>query len=180
MPQQKVELMLLADRGQQAFVEIVWVTRMPAGNGFVLQLGDLLNELLLLKLQYAHLPGAEDLEALTARFLQNQADMQRESKLNLAYAFLSLELQQIHLQGKIVNLTALVITTIRKYKISTPDLMTEPSIARARRLSQTTSERADFRHLPLATGSIDVASLLLSAHELRRDEDRGALFTELR
>jgi hypothetical protein len=30
---------------------------------------NLLNELLLLKLQYAHLPGAEDLEALTARFL---------------------------------------------------------------------------------------------------------------
>ena len=89
---------------------------------------NLLNELLLLKLQYAHLPGAEDLEALTARFLQNQADMQREAKLNLAYAFLRLELQQIHLQGKIVNLTALVITTIRKYKISTPDLMTYKSI----------------------------------------------------
>ncbi|MEP6612803.1 MAG: hypothetical protein ABJA76_12985 [Mucilaginibacter sp.] len=89
---------------------------------------NLLNELLLLKLQYAHLPGAENLEALTVRFLQNQSHMQREAKLNLAYAFLRQELQQIHLGGKIVNLTALIIRTIRKYKISTPDLMTYKSI----------------------------------------------------
>jgi len=89
---------------------------------------NLLNELLLLKLQYAHLPGAEDLEALTARFLSNQSNMQREAKLNLAYAFLRQELQQIHLEGKIVNLTTLIITTIRKYKISAQDLMTYRSI----------------------------------------------------
>jgi hypothetical protein len=89
---------------------------------------NLLNEVLLLKLQYAHLPGAEDLETLTARFLLNQAHMQREAKLNMAYAFLRQELQEIHLKGKIVNLTALVITTIRKYKISIQDLMTYKSI----------------------------------------------------
>lgn len=89
---------------------------------------NLLNELLLLKLQYAHLPGAEDLEALTARFIRNQLDMQREAKLNIAYAFLRQELQEIHLKGKIVNLTALILTTIRKYKISTKDLMTYKSI----------------------------------------------------
>lgn len=89
---------------------------------------NLLNELLLLKLQYAHLPGAEDFETLTARFLQNQADMQREAKLNMAYAFLRKELQEIHLKGKVVNLTALMITTIRKYKISAQDLMTYKSI----------------------------------------------------
>jgi hypothetical protein len=81
-----------------------------------------------LKLQYAHLPGADGLEALTLRFLQNQSDMQREAKLNMAYAFLRHELQQIHLQGKIVNLTDLIIKTIRKYKISAPDLMTYKSI----------------------------------------------------
>ncbi|MBE9598480.1 hypothetical protein [Pedobacter sp. MC2016-24] len=89
---------------------------------------NLLNELLLLKLQYAHLPGAENLEALTARFLRNQTDMQREAKLNMAYAFLRQELQEIHLKGKIVNLTALILTTIRKYKISAQDLMTYKSI----------------------------------------------------
>ncbi len=89
---------------------------------------NLLNELLLLKLQYAHLPGAEDFEALTQRFLQNQSYMQREAKLNLAYAFLRQELQEIHLKGKIVNLTSLMIATIRKYQISTQDLMTYKSI----------------------------------------------------
>ncbi|QHS58678.1 hypothetical protein [Chitinophaga agri] len=89
---------------------------------------NLLNELLLLKLQYAHLPGAEDLDVLTARFLQNQTHMQREAKLNMAYAFLRRELQQIHLKGKIVNLTALMITTIRKYKISEQELMTYKSV----------------------------------------------------
>lgn len=89
---------------------------------------NLLNELLLLKIQYAHLPEAENLETLTARFLQNQLQMQREAKLNMAYAFLRQELQEIHLNGKIVNLTSLVITTIRKYKISVQDLMTYKSI----------------------------------------------------
>lgn len=89
---------------------------------------NLLNELLLLKLQYAYLPGAEDLEALTARFLRNQSDMQREAKLNMAYAFLRQELQEIHLKGKIVNMTSLMLTTIRKYKISAQDLMTYKSI----------------------------------------------------
>ncbi|TKC09194.1 hypothetical protein [Pedobacter frigoris] len=89
---------------------------------------NLLNELLLLKLQYAHLPGVEDLEALTARFTRNQSDMQREAKLNMAYAFLRQELQQIHLKGKIVNLTRLMLMTIRKYKISINDLMTYKSI----------------------------------------------------
>lgn len=89
---------------------------------------NLLNELLLLKLQYAHLPEAENLEVLTTRFLKNQSDMQREAKLNMAYAFLRQELQAIHLSGKIVNLTGLIITIIRKYQITIQDLMTYKSI----------------------------------------------------
>ncbi|MBE9584668.1 hypothetical protein IM792_09445 [Mucilaginibacter sp. JRF] len=89
---------------------------------------NLLNELLLLKLQYAHLPGAEGFEALTTRFMRNQADMQREARLNMVYAVLRQELQQIHLKGKIVNLTSLMIATIRKYKISAQDLMTYKSV----------------------------------------------------
>lgn len=59
--------------------------------------------------------------------------------------------------------------------------MTEGSIAVARRLAQRVpAEAADFRHLPLPGGTIDVAMLLLSAHELRSDESRSALFAELR
>ena len=60
--------------------------------------------------------------------------------------------------------------------------MTEPSIARARRFARNeiAPEAADFRCLPVPTGTIDAALLLLSAHELRTDQARGALFAELR
>jgi SAM-dependent methyltransferase len=70
----------------------------------------------------------------------------------------------------------------RVFDIFDPAEMTEPSIARARRLADNhvAAETADFRHLPVPTGTIDVALLLLSAHELRTDETRGELFDELR
>ena len=70
----------------------------------------------------------------------------------------------------------------RVFDIFDPVEMTEPSIVRARRfaLNHVAAEHADFRHLPVPTGTIDVALLLLSAHELRTDETRAALFTELR
>jgi hypothetical protein len=89
---------------------------------------NLINEILLLKLQYAHLSGAEELEALTSRFLNNQSQMQRDAKLNMAYAFLRQQLQEIHLKAKVINLKALMSTTIRKYQISVQDLMTYKSI----------------------------------------------------
>ncbi|MEJ7559181.1 MAG: hypothetical protein WKF66_12800 [Pedobacter sp.] len=89
---------------------------------------NLINEILLLKLQYAHLPGAEDLEALTSRFLKNQFQMQRDAKLNMAYAFLRQQLQEIHLNAKVINLKTLLATTIKKYQISLEDLMTYKSI----------------------------------------------------
>ena len=60
--------------------------------------------------------------------------------------------------------------------------MTEPSIAVARKLAHNAvaAEPADYRHLPLPKGTVDVAMLLLSAHELRSDAARSALFAELR
>ncbi len=68
----------------------------------------------------------------------------------------------------------------RTLDIFSADEMTEPSIARARRHAAAVSEHADYHRLPLANGTVDVATLLLSAHELRSDEARGALFAELR
>jgi SAM-dependent methyltransferase len=71
----------------------------------------------------------------------------------------------------------------RVFDIYDPVAMTEPSIVRARLRSQGEfgrGEHADYRRLPLPTGTIDAAMLLLSAHELRSDEARAALFTELR
>jgi SAM-dependent methyltransferase len=77
----------------------------------------------------------------------------------------------------------------RVFDIYDADEMTEPSIAVARRHARRESERgtpgpaaepADYRHLPLPKGTVDAALLLLSAHELRSDEARSALFAELR
>jgi SAM-dependent methyltransferase len=70
----------------------------------------------------------------------------------------------------------------RVFDIFAADEMTEPSIARARRCAagRPAAEQVDYRHLPVANGTIDVATLLLSAHELRSDAARGALFAELR
>lgn len=70
----------------------------------------------------------------------------------------------------------------RVFDIFSAREMTEPSIAQARRLARraVAAEPADFRRLPLDKGSVEAALLLLSAHELRSDEARIALFTELR
>jgi SAM-dependent methyltransferase len=72
--------------------------------------------------------------------------------------------------------------TGRVFDIYDADEMTEPSIALARSLARNTvtAEPVDYRHLPLAKGTVDVAMLLLSAHELRSEEARSALFAELR
>src|SRR5258705_4452421 len=70
----------------------------------------------------------------------------------------------------------------RVFDMFDPREMTEPSIAQARRLArnQVEAEPVDFRHLPIATGTIEAALLLLSAHELRTAAARAALFTDLR
>ena len=70
----------------------------------------------------------------------------------------------------------------RVFDIYDANEMTEPSIAMARKLAgnAVAAEPADYRHLPLPKGTIDAAMLLLSAHELRSDAARSALFGELR
>ena len=70
----------------------------------------------------------------------------------------------------------------RVFDIFDPKEMTEPSIRQARRLARNAvaAEAVDFHHLPVPAGTIDVATLLLSAHELRTERARSALFTELR
>jgi SAM-dependent methyltransferase len=72
----------------------------------------------------------------------------------------------------------------RVFDMFDPAQMTEPSIARARlrrgKPEDGQPQVVDFRHLPLPNGTIEAALLLLSAHELRTDQARMALFTELR
>jgi SAM-dependent methyltransferase len=78
----------------------------------------------------------------------------------------------------------------RVFDMFAPGDMTERSIVRARlrslgelragKRAAQQPEHADFRHLPVPKGTMEAALLLLSAHELRTDEARIALFTELR
>jgi hypothetical protein len=70
----------------------------------------------------------------------------------------------------------------RVFDIFDPVEMTEPSIVRARALARNAiaAESADFHRLPVATGTVEAAMLLLSAHELRTERARAALFAELR
>lgn len=89
---------------------------------------NLLNDILLLKINYAHSEASENLEDLTTRFMVNQQHMQREAKLNLAYAFLRQEMREVNLKGKVVNLATLMLGTIRKYQIAVKDLMNYKSI----------------------------------------------------
>jgi SAM-dependent methyltransferase len=60
--------------------------------------------------------------------------------------------------------------------------MTEPSIARARRLAghQPPATAAKWRELPVRGESIDAAFTTIAAHELRRPEARVQFFRELR
>lgn len=69
----------------------------------------------------------------------------------------------------------------RVFDFYDPTEMREPSIERARRLATNAvqPEPVDFRHLPAAAETADAALLLLSAHELRSDEARDALFGEI-
>ena len=61
-----------------------------------------------------------------------------------------------------------------------PVEMTEPSIARARRLALDRSAKAaDFRALPLPDASQDAIFLVFAAHELRRPESRLRFFQEI-
>ena len=88
----------------------------------------LLNEILLLKLQYSHLDVTVNLDELTEKFRINQNHMQREAKLRLAYAALRKELNEIHLKAKVINLTELIEKTIKHFQINMLDLMNYKSL----------------------------------------------------
>ena len=64
----------------------------------------LVNEVFLLRMQYAHLDQDLAFDRLLDRFILNQTHMQREAKMHMAYAYLRRELQEIHLKGKIYEL----------------------------------------------------------------------------
>ncbi|KKO88695.1 hypothetical protein AAW12_20970 [Sphingobacterium sp. Ag1] len=94
----------------------------------VLEQFSLLNEILQIRLQYAHLDLSVNLELLIDRFTENQQKLQREAKFQIAYALLRSELQAIHLKAKIVDLNKLILSTLSKYRISLDDLLSFKSL----------------------------------------------------
>lgn len=62
-----------------------------------------------------------------------------------------------------------------------PERMTEPSIARARRLrpARLTSRAIDAETIPLANESCDAVFLLFAAHEIRNAQERLGFFREV-
>ena len=62
------------------------------------------------------------------------------------------------------------------------EIMTEPSIARARGLTtnQPRAQQVDFAALPLQDEELDAAFLIFAAHELRQPNARAQLLRELR
>ena len=72
-------------------------------------------------------------------------------------------------------------TELRIFDFFDAQLMTEPSIARARQLArdQSPADPVDFRSLSLRDEELDAAFLIFAAHELREADARVALFSEL-
>lgn len=71
--------------------------------------------------------------------------------------------------------------SIAAWDIYRPAVMTEPSIARARRgpPSAVPATVVDFRNLPAANGTINTVFLIFAAHEIRSPKAREAFFREL-
>jgi len=67
----------------------------------------------------------------------------------------------------------------RAFDIYDPAVMTERSIARARKWAPADAERINGRSLPVADRSFEAVVLPLSAHELRTHEGRRGLFEEV-
>jgi SAM-dependent methyltransferase len=77
--------------------------------------------------------------------------------------------------------TQLPEARLRIFDIFNPREMTEPSIARARKLAAENpgSESANWRSLAARSGEFDASFVIFAAHELRRREARVELFQEL-
>ena len=132
------------------------------------------------------LPAAWIVGSLVASwFVYDRSPLMRFEWLDRAVGFHPDSWINIHagLDGSTIALRAIFgPARWRVFDIFDPVEMTEPSIARARRRADNDvpAEFVNFRRLPAPSGGVAVGLLLLSAHELRTDETRGALFSELR
>ena len=88
----------------------------------------LLNEIYQIQIQYAHLNSKISLKALTNTFQKNLDKLKRESQLNLGYAYLRNELNDIQKSGKIADFQLIIDKTIESFDISFKDVLTYRSL----------------------------------------------------
>ena len=88
----------------------------------------LLNEIYHTQVQYAHLGSVASFDALIQKYNDNRQKLEKEEKLNVAYALLRKELGEIYHKGKITNLRQLIEDTISSLGISLEDVITFKSL----------------------------------------------------
>ena len=88
----------------------------------------LLNEIYSIQVQYAHLQDKLLLTDIINKFQDNSKKLHTEQQLNLAYALLRQELQEIYHKAKVVNLQELITGTIAAYGISFTEILSYKSL----------------------------------------------------
>ncbi|WP_343696944.1 hypothetical protein [Flavobacterium sp.] len=79
---------------------------------------NLLNEIYLTQIQFAHFNLSEPIEKIITKFKVNKKQLEYEEQLNLGYAVLRRELAAIYHEGRIVDFQALIKNTIETHGIS--------------------------------------------------------------
>ncbi len=88
----------------------------------------LLHEILQTKLQYAFLNEKENLEDLTDKIIKNQELLNKETRLNMAYAVLRQAFKNTQTNGEIINLTSLITKISETYHLKPTDFFNYKSI----------------------------------------------------
>lgn len=88
----------------------------------------LLNEIYQTQIQYLHLQSHFDLEERREKLSHNFIQIQKEANLNLGYALLRKELQEIHQHKKVVNFKNLVEKTLENLGLSFDEIITYKSL----------------------------------------------------
>lgn len=88
----------------------------------------LLNEIYSIQVQYAHQQDKFALEDVIDKFQDNSKKLHNEQQLNLAYALLRKELQEIYHKAKVTDLQQLITSTIAAYGISFTEILSFKSL----------------------------------------------------
>lgn len=88
----------------------------------------LLHEILQIKLQYAFLNDREKLEDLNDKIIKNQELLNKETRLNMAYAVLRQAFKNTQANGEIINLTDFIREISATYQLKPTDFFNYKSI----------------------------------------------------